>query len=112
MAGLRAALGVAALVVPDATARPWVGQEGRGPGRQVLARALGGRDLALGLGALLAARRGGGIRGWIEAAALADAVDVAATMGSYRHLPPTGRLAVLGLAGGAVAVAALAAPSL
>jgi hypothetical protein len=112
VAGGRAALGVTAMVAPDAVARPWIGDDGRGPGRRVLARALGGRDLALGLGALLAARPDGPLRGWVEAGGLADAGDVAATFLAFRHLPERGRWLVLAAAGGAVAAAALAAPSL
>jgi len=112
VAGGRAALGVTAIVAPDAVARPWIGDDGRGPGRSVLARALGGRDLALGLGALLAARPDGPLRGWVEAGGVADAGDVVATFLAFRHLPARGRWLVLAAAGGAVAAAALAAPSL
>jgi hypothetical protein len=112
VAGGRAALGVTAIVAPDAVARPWIGDDGGGPGRRVLARALGGRDLALGLGALAAARPEGQLRGWVEAGGLADAGDVAATVLAFRHLPARGRWLVLAAAGGAVAAAALAAPSL
>jgi hypothetical protein len=56
----RVALGLAALARPDVPARPWVGASADGLAAQVFGRALGGRDLALGLGALsaLAAQRG------------------------------------------------------
>ncbi len=112
VAGLRVALGLAALAAPDLVARPWIGGHGTGPGRRVLARALGGRDMALGLGALLALRRGAPLRGWVEAAALSDTLDACATLLDLRHLPPGGRMAVLGASGGAAITGVLAARSL
>lgn len=112
IAALRCGLGLGAMLAPDAAARPWVGSAGAGPGRQVLARALGGRDVALGLGALLAARGDGRLRGWVEAGALADAGDVVATATAYRHLPRAGRVLVLAAAGGAALLGAMASPSL
>lgn len=105
----RALLGIVALVAPRRVARPWIGEEADGPGSTLLARALGGRDLALGLGPLLAARRQASIRGWVEAAALADLVDVSVTLGAFPHLPRRGRWAVLAAAGSATAAGALAA---
>ena len=84
-------------------ARPWVGDDD-GPGGAVLGRALGGRDVALGLGLLLAANHDRHLRGWAEAAALADSVDVAATLLAFDRLPRKGCLAVLAAAGGAAAV--------
>jgi hypothetical protein len=112
IAGLRVALGLTAVLAPDVALRPWVGTAGKGPSRRVLARSLGARDLALGLGALVAARRNAPIRGWVEAAALADAGDVASTLSAYPHLPRRGRFLVLASAVGAIAAAVLAAPSL
>jgi len=112
VAALRVGLGLGAFAVPDVACRPWVGSNGEGPGRKVLARALGGRDVALGLGALVAARRGAPVRGWVEAAALADGGDVAATLASWSALPKVGRVLVLGAAAGAAAAGAVAARSL
>jgi hypothetical protein len=37
---------------------------------------LGGRDLALGLGVVIALDRGAPVRGWLEACVLADTVDL------------------------------------
>ncbi|HLG66947.1 MAG TPA: hypothetical protein VKV36_03645, partial [Acidimicrobiales bacterium] len=71
-----------------------------------------GRDVALGLGALLALRRGAPLRGWVEAAALSDTLDAWATLLDLRHLPPGGRMAVLGASGGAAITGVLAARSL
>ncbi|HEY3735604.1 MAG TPA: hypothetical protein VGL63_16980 [Streptosporangiaceae bacterium] len=50
----RVAIGVVALAAPPLVARPWVGAAADSAEGRVLARALGGRDLALGIGALIA----------------------------------------------------------
>src|SRR5690348_1882163 len=50
----RVALGVAALARPSVPARPWVGASADELGARVFGRALGARDIALGLGALAA----------------------------------------------------------
>jgi hypothetical protein len=71
----RIALGVAALVAPKLAARALFG--GRvGRGTAALTRMLGGRDLALGLGVVIALDRGAPVRGWLEACVLADTVDL------------------------------------
>ena len=60
VAAARVAIGVLALARPGVPSRPWVGVgAGTGDGTaglaaRVLGRALGGRDLGLGLGALVA----------------------------------------------------------
>ena len=111
----RTALGVVALASPTLVARPWVG-EVTGPAAQVLGRALGGRDLALGLGALGAlagvgdgTQAGAASAAWVGAGALADSLDVLATLASWRELPPGGRWLVLGSAGGAALAGAAGA---
>jgi hypothetical protein len=108
-AAARAALGVVAIAAPSLPLRPWVGRvaaEEDAP--RLLARALGGRDLALGLGALAALATGRPARGWILLGGLADAVDVTATVAHWSSLPRLGRLAVVGAAGSSVAAAVLA----
>lgn len=110
VAAARVGLGVVAVARPGVPLSPWVGDDRDRPSARLLARALGGRDLALGLGALLAHWQGRPLRGWVEAAALADAVDVAATVGAFGDLPRAGRLLVLASAGGAAVAGAVAAP--
>jgi hypothetical protein len=106
---VRVVLGVSALVSPLA-ARPWVGPSVREPAGAVLGRAAGARDLALGAGALLAARQGGRAeRTWVAAGAFCDLVDAATTIAHRRRLPAAGRVLVSGAAVGAAAVGALAA---
>lgn len=112
LASARLALGVVAYVAPAVPARPWVGDASGTVPVKVLARALGARDIALGAGAILALRRDRPLRGWIEAGAMADAGDVAATLISFGSLPRFGRWAVLVAAAGGVVASHVLAPSL
>lgn len=105
MATGRAAIGTAALVAPTTMARPWVGAAATTPASRLLARTMGGRDLALGLGCLRAlAADDAEARPWIVLGGMADAVDAAATVMAFATLPRRGRWAVLALTLGAVAV--------
>jgi hypothetical protein len=109
LASGRIILGVVAFVAPTLPARPWVGTDAARSSTRTLARALGARDVALGLGTLLAQRHRSPVRGWLEASALADAGDVAATIAGWGSRPRLGRLAVLAAAaGGAIACSSLA----
>jgi len=109
----RVALGVIALAWPAVPARPWVGAAADNVAARVLGRALGARDLALGLGALAAlqgpAAAAGPARAWVGAGALSDALDVAATMASWRELPRFTRWLVVASAGGAALAGAAGA---
>jgi hypothetical protein len=111
LAAARAALGVTALVFPSAVARPWVGPAGDDLAGKVLGRALGARDLALGLGTL-AALRSGPARGWMAAGALSDAFDVASSAASWPELPKVTRWFVAASAGGAAVAGAIASLAL
>ena len=100
----RAALGAALLLAPRALGRLLFRQR-VGDQAQVALRLFAGREVALGLGSALAARRGGpGLRGWLEAGALADAADVAAVV-----LAPPGSLRTLTRIGGTLAGASATA---
>jgi hypothetical protein len=118
LAAARTGLGVVALTSPALVARPWIGPVADGPPGRVLARALGGRDLALGLGALAALQQfppagsgnSGGQAGlWVGLGALADSADLLATAIAWRQLPPVGRWLVAASAGGAAVAGAAAA---
>ena len=115
LAAARTAIGVVALAAPTLVTRPWLGPD-RGPAVRVLGRALGGRDLALGVGALAALQqpsarsRPAGHPGiWIGVGALSDAMDVLATVAAWDELPPVGRWLVALSAGGAAVAGAAAA---
>jgi hypothetical protein len=107
----RVALGVTALAWPWVPARPWVGAAADDVAARVFGRALGARDLALGLGALAAlqgpAAGAGSARAWVAAGALSDALDVMASVKSWPELPRFTRWLVAVSAGGA-ALAGLA----
>jgi hypothetical protein len=107
----RIAIGVVALVAPTVPLRPWVGRDfAWQPRAKLLARSLGARDLALGIGVMLALRHKTPVRGWVEGAGLADAGDTLATLLAFGKLPKSGRWLVLASAAGAAAAARLAAP--
>ena len=80
---------------------------------RVFGRALGARDLALGLGALAAlqspADQPGSASAWVAAGALSDALDVVASLSSWRELPRVGRWLVGVSAGGAALAGAAGA---
>ena len=109
----RVALGLAALGWPSVPARPWVGAAADDLAARVFGRALGARDLALGLGALTALQRPaaepGSASAWVAAGALSDALDVAASLASWRELPRMTRWLVAATAGGAALTGAAAA---
>jgi len=120
VAAARVAIGVLALARPGVPSRPWVGV-GAGPGdgtaglaARVLGRALGGRDLGLGLGALvtLAQADAESSSTWVAAVALCDALDVATTLAAWRELPRVTRWFVLSSAAGASLAGAAAAVAL
>ena len=115
----RVALGVAALARPALPARPGVGASADELGARVFGRALGARDIALGLGALAALRiapagaAGAGAAGvWVAAGALSDALDVAITAAAWPELPRTTRWLVAASAGGAAVAGAAGALAL
>jgi hypothetical protein len=109
----RVALGLPALAWPSVPARPWVGATADDLAARVFGRALGARDLALGLGALAAlagpAAEPGSASGWVAAGALSDALDVVASLASWRELPPLTRWLVAASAGGAALTGAAGA---
>jgi hypothetical protein len=108
----RIGLGVTAMLTPAVPLRPWVGRDiAWRPRAKMLARALGARDIALGVGVIMALRHDAPVRGWVEGGALADAGDLVATLLAFGTLPKFGRWAVLGSTAGAVAAAGVAAPA-
>jgi hypothetical protein len=106
----RLLFGVAFIAEPKLMDRGWIGKQARLPGAQVLARAVGARDLALGLGGLQALKRDdGSARSWLAAGSICDAVDFGATWVAGRGIPRQARSGVLGIAGVFSLLSALAA---
>jgi hypothetical protein len=83
----RSAIGLSMLARPSIAMTSWIGRRGRTPAAAVLGRAIGARDLAIGLGALAGLRGGGALRAWLAAGILADAGDLAATLADRDSLP-------------------------
>jgi hypothetical protein len=111
LAANRVLFGAAYLLAPRRTAGGWIGRPGQTRASTVLTRALGARDLALGAGALLAMQEGDRpqARRWFAAHALADGVDLIATVRARASLPTSGFLFATGMAGASTAVALAAA---
>ena len=65
---------------PGLAGRMWIGPDAARRPVKVLARAFGVRDLAIGLGVVIALDRGTPVRGWIEAGALSDVIDTCASL--------------------------------
>jgi hypothetical protein len=96
----RVVFGVAFIAEPKLMERAWIGKQARVPGAQLLARAVGARDLVLGVGGLQALTRDdGSARPWLGAGAICDAVDFGATWAAGRTIPPRARRDVLAVAG-------------
>ncbi len=105
-AAARVGFGVALLARPELLTAPWIGRDATRPGPKLLARALGARDLALGLGAL--ACDSDDLRLWLAAALLADSADLAVTATAGNALPLSGRVLASSTALGGVALGAMA----
>jgi hypothetical protein len=106
----RFVFGVAFIAKPTLMERAWIGKQARVPGAQLLARAVGARDLVLGLGGLQAVARGdGSARPWMAAAGISDAVDFGATWAAGRTIPRQARNGVLAIAAVFSVLSALAA---
>ena len=106
----RALFGVAYIAEPEPMARWWIGKPARLPGARLLTRAVGSRDLTLGLGGIHAlVRNDASARQWLAAAAICDAVDFGATWTAGRDIPRRARSGVLAFAGVLSLLSAIAA---
>jgi hypothetical protein len=104
----RVALGAGLIAVPRLFGRIWSGRVADDERAHVLARALGARDAALGVGGLLALRDGD--RSWAARAfgaqAAADAVDLVAVLMAGGALGRSTRAVAGTMAAGSAGVAA------
>ena len=111
----RIAVGGRYLMQPKAAGSTWIGRRAsRRPATQVLVRAQGARDVALGAGAAAALATGpaSSARTWMAAHAVADGADLAATLMVKDRLPKRRSTFAAGVAGLSLAVAAAAAAGL
>jgi hypothetical protein len=100
----RVVVGSGLVLAPRVFATAWVGPKGVTAGTQVIAAAMGARDLAIGLGALRAVRTGGRAAPWLRAGVFADVVDLVATVRARDELPTSAVLTVSLVAAGSAAV--------
>lgn len=82
----RIGVGAGFLLAPGLCLRLSLGAVEVGPLTRMLARSVGARDIALGLGALMAVRHQAPVRGWLEAGTVADAGDAVTTALAIRYL--------------------------
>jgi hypothetical protein len=101
----RVLFGVGFIAFPG-SGRTWVGKVAERPGAQVLARALGVRDLALAVGALAALGNGGSAKPWFAGQLAADVTDFLATWRVRDELPGPALAFALPMAAGSAAIAA------
>ena len=103
----RIGLGVGYTLTPALALRAWPGRPAGtaedGALLRMMARSTGGRDIGLGLGALFAQKHNAPVRGWLEAAMLADVADAVAILIAFRHLPRAKAVLMLGAALGTAA---------
>jgi hypothetical protein len=102
----RIVVGGAFVLAPGLAGRLWIGADSERRAVKVLGRAFGVRDLALGLGVVIALERGAPVRGWIEGGVLSDAVDVTATALAGDSIPPDVRRGALALGASSAALGA------
>jgi hypothetical protein len=105
-------VGAAFVLAPGLAGRRWIADDAKRRPVKVLARAFGARDLALGLGVVLALDRGAPVRGWIEAGVLSDAIDTYASLLAGSSIPPAVRWPCVALGAGSTAAGILLAREL
>ena len=103
----RIAIGLAAVVSPRLATRVMSGRRAPAGVAPLFARMLGARDVALGLGTVIALDRGAPVRGWLEGSALADAADCVAALLARDAMSPVAFRATAGLGGASALIGAL-----
>jgi hypothetical protein len=106
LARARIVIGAAALIAPRFAARVMGGKDPGDSLAPLFARMLGARDIALGLGTVIAMDRGKPVRGWLEGSALSDGVDFLACTLAREQMSPAAYAPSAGL-GAASAVACI-----
>lgn len=106
MAACRAGIGLATMVAPRLSGHVLFADADLRRSSHVALRMFGVRDVAMGVGALVAARRGpGAVRGWVQAGAFADAADVVTMLRDGSGVRGAARLLTVMSAGSAAATA-------
>lgn len=108
LAGGRVAIGLALFVAPAAAGRAWLGDAVDDAGGRIAVRALGARDVVLGVGTWTALDTDADLPGaprWLEAGAAADLADATAVALSRRGRPAPVVAGSIAIATGAAALA-------
>jgi hypothetical protein len=88
LAGGRVAIGVVSLLAPGLVGRAMLRRGGDARGMRLVLRVVGARDLALGLGVLVALDRDVPVSGWLRASAVVDGLDTAGSLLARHYLRP------------------------
>jgi hypothetical protein len=100
----RVAFGIVAATVPEKIGETWVGEDANRASNKTVFRAMGFRDIALGIGATEAALRDQA-GPWLAVSLFADIGDVAATLISINRIERKGVITTSVLAGSAAVAA-------
>jgi len=109
LALLRAAIGVVLIALPGRAGARWIGEPAADRRVKLVARGLGARDLAIGLGTYQALQSGAPVKPWVQAAALSDTSDAVSGLLASRQLGPARAIGTVLTAGGAAAAGWLCA---
>jgi hypothetical protein len=97
----RVAIGSACFLFPRRAVRVWTGEEQESGTAAMAVRALGAREIAIGMGGLRALEEGESVSRWLEAGALSDAADTAGALVGFRRLGKLRRLVFVATAASA-----------
>jgi hypothetical protein len=97
----RILIGVAFVAAPARGAAGWIGRDAEHAGTQVMARAFGGRDIALGAATLATVGSRGPLLPLVLGGVLADATDAAGTLAAGDRIPAAARRTAAAVAVGA-----------
>lgn len=89
------------MVAPAAWSRPWTGPGVDTPVAKLMARMFGVRELLLGIGVLTSLDDPRTAARWMQLGGIADAVDGAAVVAAWPHLPRAARYADVAMGFGA-----------
>lgn len=98
----RIGIGLALFAAPRTAGRAWLGHE-VSPAAGMMARGLGARDLAIGVGQLVALDGDRDVDPWLDAGVAADAADATAALLGRAELPPKAVAGTVAIALGAAA---------
>jgi len=103
----RIVAGFALVAAPGRSGAVWLGHDAARPAPQLALRALGARDVALGVGTLATLDDSSQLRRWVAASAICDFADAASAMATPSGALPAGARWATVAVGGGTALAGL-----